>query len=288
MGQGPVELPSLGAQIADSHAHLVMLDDPAGALERAAIAGVSLVLTVADITEAPLTTYDNIAAWRDGAQKRLDEWDIPHGAAPQVRVIVGTHPHSAKSHDATTLALLRELAARPETVGIGEIGLDFHYDHSPRDVQRRVFREQLLLAQELDMPVVIHLREAQEEGRQILESVGIPEAGCLLHCFTSEPSELRPFVDMGCYVSFAGPVTFKKADGIRAAVTEVPLDRLLVETDCPFLAPEPCRGRTNEPAWTTLTAQRIAEVRGEPTAKLARAVMTNTLSLFRIEPPAEA
>ncbi len=288
MGHGPVELPSLGAQIADSHAHLAMLDDPAGALERAALAGVALVITVADATELPLGTYDNISAWRDGAQKRLDEWDIPQHVPPQVRVLVGTHPHSAKRHDDATLATLRELAARPETVGIGEIGLDYHYDHSPRDVQRRVFREQLLLAQELDLPVVIHLREAQDEGREMLESIGVPEAGCLLHCFTADPSEMRPFVDMGCYVSFAGPVTFKKADGIRAAATEVPLDRLLVETDCPFLAPEPYRGRTNEPAWTTLTAQRIAEVRGEPTADLARAAMANTRTLFRIEPPAEA
>jgi TatD DNase family protein len=105
----------------------------------------------------------------------------------------------------------------------------------------------------------------------------------VLHCFTEEPSVMRPFVDMGCYVSFAGPTTFKKADGIRAAVAEVPAERLLVETDCPFLAPEPLRGRSNEPAWATFTAQRIAEVRGEPPAQVARTVMANTRGLFGVD-----
>jgi len=285
MGHGPVELPHLGAQVADSHAHLAMLDDPAGALERAAIAGVMLIVTVADATEMPLATYESIDLWCAAAQEHLDEWEIPHGRPPQVRVIVGTHPHSAKSHDDSTTKLIRELAARPETVGIGEMGLDYHYDHSPRDVQQRVFREQLVLANELDLPVVIHLRDAGEDGREILQQIGIPEAGCLLHCFTSDAEEMKPFIDMGCHVSFAGPVTFKNADSIRAAVAEVPLSRLLLETDCPFLSPEPCRGKPNEPAWTTLTAERIAEVRGEPTAALARATMENTRAFFGVEAP---
>lgn len=288
MSKGPVELPRLGAQVADSHAHLSMLDDPAGALERAAIAGVMLIVTVADTTEAPRAVYESLPVWQKDAQARLDEWEIPHGAPPQVRVIVGTHPHNAKNHDDATLALLRELAQKPETVAIGEIGLDFHYDHSPREVQRRVFREQLLLAQAVDLPVVIHLRDAHDEGLEMLQHVGVPEAGCLLHCFTEDAQTMQPFVDMGCYVSFAGPVTFKKADAIRAAVSAVPLDRILTETDCPFLAPEPCRGRTNEPAWTTLTAQRIAEVRGEPSEVLASASMANARELFGIEPPAGA
>ena len=288
MGHTPVELPHLGANVADSHAHLAMLEDPAGALERAAMAGVTLVVTVADATETPLITYENLDVWREGAQARLKEWEIPHGRPPQVRVIVGTHPHSAKNHDASTAILLRELAARPETVGIGEIGLDFHYDHSPRDVQRRVFREQLMLAQDLELPVVIHLREAGDEGHEILRQVGTPEAGCLLHCFTAGPADVQPFIEMGCFVSFAGPVTFKSADGIRASVAEVPLDRLLLETDCPFLSPEPCRGRPNEPAWATLTAARIAEVRGEPTETIARATMENTRALFGVQPPEDA
>jgi TatD DNase family protein len=288
MSQRPVDVPRLGAQLADSHAHLSMLDDPIGALERATLVGVMLIITVADTTEAPSTTYESLDAWRDGARARLEEWDVPHGVPPQVRVIVGTHPHNAKSQTDEVLGLLRELAARPETVGIGEIGLDYHYDHSPRDIQRRVFREQLLVAHELGLPVVIHLRDAHDEGREILEEVGPPEAGCVLHCFTEGPSVMRPFVDMGCYVSFAGPTTFKKADGIRAAAAEVPAERMLVETDCPFLAPEPCRGRSNEPAWATFTAQRIAEVRGESPAQLGRTIMANTRGLFRVDAPEEA
>ena len=281
MHRGPVDLPRLGAQCADTHAHLNMLDDPAGALERATIAGVMLIVTVADATEAPRDTYAELPAWRQQAQDRLDEWDVPHGVPPQVRIIVGAHPHNAKDYDQSVAEEIRSLAADPRTVGIGEIGLDFHYDHSPRDAQRHAFREQLALARDLDMPVVIHMRDAMDEGIEILEEIGIPDAGCVLHCFTEGPSEAQTYLEMGCHLSFAGPVTFKKADKLRAAVATVPLDRLLVETDSPFLAPEPHRGRTNEPALTTLTVAAIAEVRAEDTATIALATIENARELFK-------
>jgi TatD DNase family protein len=282
MTSGPVELPRLGAQTADTHAHLDMLDDPAGALERAAMAGVMLIVNVADLTEAPHNAYEHLAEWLETAQRRLDDWEIPHGSPPQVRVIVGTHPHNAKHHGPERMEILTELAKDPLTVGIGEIGLDFHYDHSPREEQIAAFEEQLAFAQDVGLPAVIHLRDAFDEGVEILERIGIPEAGCVMHCFTTDTAEMRSFLDLGCYISFAGPVTFKKADALRAAVVVVPLDCLLVETDCPFLAPEPHRGRPNEPAFVTLTVERIARQRGERTDIVARATMKNARAVFNV------
>lgn len=285
MNRGPVDLPRLGAQCADTHAHLNMLDDPAGALERATMVGVMFIITVVDATETPRGTYEALPVWHQQAQDRLDEWNVPHGVPPQVRTIVGVHPHNAKNYDQSVAEEIRSLAADPNTVGIGEIGLDFHYDHSPRDVQRHVFREQLALANDLDMPVVIHMREATDEGVEILEEIGIPKAGCVLHCFMEGPSEAETYLEMGCYLSFAGPVTFKKADRLRAAVAVVPLERLLVETDSPFLAPEPHRGRTNEPALTTITVAAIAKIRAEDTATIAQATIKNARELFRDDRP---
>jgi TatD DNase family protein len=282
MPSGPIELPRLGAQTADTHAHLDMLDDPAGALERASIAGVMLIVNVADLTESPENAFEHLEGWLEGAQQRLDDWEIPHGTPPQVRVIVGTHPHNAKSHTGTSVALLEEYAANPLTVGVGEIGLDFHYDHSPRDVQARVFEEQLAFACDSRLPVVIHLRDAFAEGVEIMERIGLPEAGCVMHCFTADTDEVREFLDMGCHISIAGPVTFKKADPLRTAVVVVPADRLLVETDAPFLAPEPHRGRPNEPAFVTLTVERIARLRGERTDVIARATMKNARRVFNV------
>ncbi len=286
MNRGPVELPRLGAQCADTHAHLVMLDDPAGALERATVAGVMFIVTVADATEVPRATYDSLPDWLETAQQRLDDWAVPHGVPPQVRVIVGAHPHNAKDYDDKVVEEIEALMTDSRTVGLGEIGLDFHYDYSPRDAQRHAFREQLAIASELGIPVVIHLREAFEEGYGILEDVGIPEAGCVIHCFSGGPEEAKAFVEMGCHISFAGTVTFKKADTLRAALNEVPMDRLLVETDSPFLAPEPYRGRSNEPALTTLTVSVVAEVLGKDTADVARATIENARSVFRDVRPA--
>lgn len=281
MNRGPVDLPHLGAQCADTHAHLNMLDDPAGALERATMAGVMFIVTVADATETPRATYDELPAWHQQAQDRLDEWNVPHGVPPEVRIIVGAHPHNAKDYDQSVAEEIKSLVADPRTVGIGEIGLDFHYDHSPRDAQRHAFREQLAIAKDLDIPVVIHMRDAVDEGVQILKEIGIPKAGCVLHCFSEGPSEAETYLEMGCHLSFAGPVTFKNADKLRAAVAAVPLERLLVETDSPFLAPEPHRGRTNEPALTTITVAAIAEIRAEDTATVALATIANARGLFR-------
>ncbi len=275
MAKGPIEIPQLGAPTADTHAHLDMLDDPAGALERAALAGVPYVVTVVDATEAPQGTFDGLQSWLDEAATRLENWGIGEVKVPDVRIILGVHPHNAKDYTEEAQELMLRLSADDRVVGIGEIGLDFHYDHSPRDVQRDVFRVQLAAAHRCNLPAIVHLREAHADGLEILRDVGVPAGGLVIHCFTGDKELLGHFVELGAYISFAGPVTFKSAENIRAAAAVVPLDRLLVETDSPFMAPEPHRGKTNEPAWTVFTAARIAEVRGMATADLAQATYDN-------------
>lgn len=261
-----------GVPIADTHAHLDMLSDPGLALSNAARAGIGLVATVADASEDAERTYAELPGWLDSAAKLLAVAD-PAGEAviPKVRIIVGVHPHNAKEFTLEVEERMRRLAADPRTCAIGEIGLDYHYDNSPRDVQRAVFESQLCLAHELHLPVVVHLREAHGDGERILKRVGIPAAGCILHCYNLGPDLLGRFLDLGCTVSFAGPVTFKKATDVREAAAHVPAGRILTETDCPFMAPEPFRGRDNEPAYTVFTAARIAEARGETAPEFAAA-----------------
>lgn len=273
-------LPDLGAPCVDAHAHLDMLEDPPAALVRAARAGIALVATVVDLTEEPERTLDGLDGWRAAASALLE----PDGLeVPEVRLVAGWHPHNARSGDEALLDRLRALAADPRVVAFGELGLDFHYDHSPRDDQRAWFRRQLALAHEVGLPVEIHLREAHDEGVELLEELGIPEAGCVIHCFTEGPELAGRFLALGCHISFAGPVTFKKADALREAARAVPLDRLLVETDCPFLAPHPYRGRRNEPAFAVLNARAVAEAKGVAPADIATAALGNARALFSRE-----
>jgi TatD DNase family protein len=276
----PTDLPDLGAPVPDTHAHLDMLDDPAGVLERAAMAHVGLVVTVVDATEAPEGTFDMLSAWRDDATQRLTDWAVRGAEAPEVRILLGTHPHNAKEYTPSIEALILERGADERVCGIGEIGLDYHYDYSPSTDQRLAFRAQLALAKKLDVPVVVHLREAHAEGLAILAEDGLPPRGCVLHCFTEGPEIAEQFLALGCHISFAGPVTFPKGDAIRDAVRVVPLDRLLVETDATFLAPVPYRGKTNESAWVTLTAAAVGEAKGVSGEEIARAAMDNARRLF--------
>ena len=273
------ELPRIGP-VADTHAHLDMLDDPPGALENAALAGVGLIATVADVTEDAERTFEELGGWIAEASRRLAGRGRDRIDPPEVRIVVGAHPHNAAAFDASALARLRALAADPRVAAVGEAGLDFHYDHSPREDQRRAFRSSVRIAHECGLPLVVHLREAHAEGIAVLREEGVPTAGCVIHCFTEDASTALSFVEMGCHISFAGPLTFKKADAIKATVGAVPLERVLTETDCPFLAPEPYRGRRNEPAWVTLVAAAAAAARPEPTADVARALYENARRVF--------
>lgn len=286
-----VEAPDFaGVPIADTHAHLDMLDHPGFALANAARAGVGFVATVCDPSEDAARTYVELDAWLAEADTQLAA-DVSTAAsaadaapAPvtpaRVRVIVGVHPHNAKAYSAEVEDAMRVMLTDPRTSAVGEIGLDYFYDHSPRDVQRVAFEAQLRLAHEFELPAVVHLREAHDDGLRILRSVGAPAAGCILHCYNLGPDLLARFLELGCTVSFAGPVSFKKSTDVREAAALVPVGRVLTETDCPFMAPEPFRGRVNEPAFTVFTAAAVAGARGESLPEFASHAWQSALELL--------
>lgn len=293
-----VVMPDLGAPTADTHAHLDMLADPAGALVRAARAGVSLVCSIVDLTEEPEVTLDGLPGWLSRAAEVLDadcvalggdeDLGSPTLAPPDVRLILGVHPHNASRFNAEVEARLRGMVRTLPAglvVGLGELGLDFHYDHSPRDVQRDSFRRQLALANELGLPVTVHLRAAHDEGLEILREGGVPAAGCIIHCFTEGPETAARFLALApsVMISFAGPVTFAKAQQVRDSLAVIPFDRILAETDSPFLAPAPYRGEPNEPSFVTLNVARIAETLGVPSADVAAACMANARRVFALD-----
>lgn len=205
---------------------------------------------------------------------------------------VGVHPHDAKLYDDAAETHLRDLvASSKKVIAWGEIGLDYYYDHSPRDVQREVFIRQIRVANELGLPVIIHSRDADDDTVEILtgEYSGITDSGKLrtenvgvMHCFGGTAEMAEALMKVGFYISFAGNVTFKKADNLRDAARVVPLDRLLVETDCPFLTPIPFRGKRNEPAYVAHTAAFLAEFYGISVDDLARRTTQNFIDLFGI------
>jgi TatD DNase family protein len=240
--------------VIDTHAHLDALDDPSGAIARARAVGVDRVVAIASGRESAGATR-SIAAAADG-----------------VFVAAGIHPHQAAGDD-DARALLDE-----DIVAVGEIGLDFFRDYAPRDRQRRVFVEQLELAAELGRPVIVHSRAAEDETAELL--AGFP-GRVVLHCFSS-PGLLPVALERGYYVSFAGNVTYPKADELRAAAARVPPDRLLAETDAPYLAPQPVRGKQNEPAHVVHTIAALASVRGEDTTVVAAQIDANAGDVFSL------
>ncbi len=205
---------------------------------------------------------------------------------PDVWATVGVHPHSASQGVDGVEALVAEHRERGRLVAIGECGLDFHYDHSPRDSQREVFARQIALANEWDLPLVVHTREAWEETFVILDAEGVP-ASTVFHCFTGGPTEAREAVSRGASISVSGIVTFPSAAELVEAVREVPADRLMVETDTPYLAPVPHRGRPNRPALIGHTGERLAQLRGVPVAQLAAETVANTVAFYSLELPGE-
>lgn len=269
------------ARFADVHCHLGMLADAPLALARAAHFGFGLLVCVVDPGEAALgpdeptaaQTFDALDLWQGRARELLAEWGEQGTALSRVRFAVGVHPHNAKNFDAAQGELLR-LLKDPRACCVGEIGLDYHYDLSPREVQREVFAQQLRLAQEVGMPVELHLREAHADAVDILRREGVPQEGCVVHCFNLDRQVLAPFLEMGCHISFGGPLTFRKAFYTRRACLDVPIDRLLTETDAPYMAPEPLRGTVCEPAQTLYTLRTMLDCFGYAGTDAAQAAVS--------------
>lgn len=196
---------------------------------------------------------------------------------------VGVHPHSAKEVNTMVMEQLKELALNEKVIAIGEIGLDFYYDNSPRDLQRKWFIEQLKLAKELDLPVIIHTRDAAKETFDILKNNQDGNVRGVLHCYSGSPEMAIEYIKMGFHISLGGPVTFKNARVVREVAEVVPLDKLLIETDCPYLTPEPYRGKRNEPVYVKYVAEKLAEIKKVSYEELVKATNRNTKRLFNIK-----
>jgi TatD DNase family protein len=258
---------SVTLTLVDSHCHIDMPQfdmDREAVVARAREAGVAEMLVVGGVDE------------EGGHQRALrvaQSFGFPCSA--------GVHPHEARLYDDDIDGELRGLARDRLIVAIGEIGLDFHYDHSPRDVQRAVFRRQLRLAHDLGLPVIVHTREADEETAAILEHEEAEEVGGVIHCFTGSRELAERALVLGFNISFSGIVAFPRAEVIQEVARTVPLERLLVETDAPFLAPPPHRGKRNEPAFVVEVARAVAALRGQPIEEVGRAALENFARVFK-------
>ncbi|MEJ2715743.1 MAG: TatD family hydrolase [Deltaproteobacteria bacterium] len=256
-----------GSILVDSHAHLELeplVNDVDAVVKRAAEAGVAAIITVGiDL---------------DDVQRALEIAD----RFEQVFASVGFHPHNAKEVSEAALHEMEQSAAHPKVVGYGEIGLDFFRNLSPQSVQKAVFHEQLFLAKSLGRPVVIHLRNAYEQGLTMLEQAAPFPAGGVIHCFSGNEQDAERAIALGFHISIPGTITYKKNEKLRSIVKSLPADRLLVETDCPFLSPEPRRGKTNEPANILYTARKVAEVRIVSLDEVARTTTRNAIRLFHL------
>jgi len=251
----------------DTHAHLddeKFKDDVADVIANAAAHGIDYIINPAS----------NLAS-SQAAVQLAQTYDSVYAA-------VGVHPHDATGLDETVMQQLRVLARCPKVVAIGEIGLDYYYDFSPRDVQKVAFRQQIRLAKELGLPIVVHDRDAHGDVLQILREEDAGQAGGVLHCFSGSVEMAMECLKMGFYLSFGGPVTFKNARRLPEVAAAVPLSKILVETDSPYLTPEPYRGRRNEPAYVRHVAAKIAEIKGVDLGVLARITTENARRLFGI------
>jgi TatD DNase family protein len=253
-------------RLVDSHCHLDFPDyalDLDGVVARAEAAGVATMLTIS----THLSRFDGVLS----VAQRM----------PNVVCTVGVHPHEAAREEGISVERLITLARHAKVVGFGETGLDYYYEHSPRDAQQRSFRIHLEAARETGLPVVVHSRDADEDTAAILrEAAARGAVSGVLHCFSSGEALARTAIELGFYISFSGIITFKKADELRRIARLLPRERLLVETDAPFLAPVPHRGKRNEPAYVALTARAVADVRGENPADFAAATSENFFRLF--------
>ena len=248
----------------DSHAHY---DDEAFDSDRDEI--------LLSLAQNHVTNVINIGADMQSSRSSVqlaEKYDFMYAA-------IGVHPHDAKNFTSRDTDELKCMSAHPRVVAIGEIGLDYHYDNSPREAQKEVFIKQLILANQLDMPVIIHTREATADTMEILKNY-TPRG--VVHCFSGSVETAREVLSMGMYISLGGPVTYKNAAKSVEVAEFVPTDRLLIETDCPYLAPVPYRGKRNSSLFIHATAEKIAEIKGMAVEELARITLDNTKRLFNI------
>ncbi|CAM3782840.1 TatD family hydrolase [Cytobacillus oceanisediminis] len=195
---------------------------------------------------------------------------------------VGWHPVDAIDMTEEDLQWIEELSQHPKVVALGEMGLDYYWDKSPKDIQKEVFRKQIRLAKKVKLPIVIHNRDATADIVEILKEEGAGEVGGIMHCFSGSPETAKECVDMNFYISLGGPVTFKNAKKPKEVADVIPLEKLLIETDCPYLAPHPFRGKRNEPSYVKLVAEQIAEIKGVSVEEVASATTENAKKLFGI------
>jgi TatD DNase family protein len=252
--------------LVDSHCHLdfpEFQEDFEAVLTRADEAGVKTMMTIC----THVTKFDQVHAIAK--------------AHDNIFCTVGIHPHNADSEPEVTVDQLVDWASDPKVVGFGETGLDYFYEHSPREIQQRQFRTHIEAARKLDLPVIVHTRDAEDDTLALIEEEynKAPFRG-LIHCFSASDEFARRVVAMGFYISISGIVTFKKAEDLRLAVKNVPVERLLVETDAPYLAPIPKRGKRNEPAYTAFTAAKVAEIKGLSEEEFAKQSTDNYFALF--------
>jgi TatD DNase family protein len=251
----------------DTHAHLEMRefnDDQDEVIKRAREAGVEYIVTIGTTLESS----------RD-AVMLADKYDFIYAA-------IGIHPHEVKDILHPAYDILRHFAQHKKVVAYGEIGLDYHYEHSPRSDQKRKFRDMLREARMLELPIIVHDRDAHEDTLQILSEEWSPELGGVLHCYSGDLAMAKRVIEMGFSLSIAGPVTFPKAEALREVVRQIPIEHLLIETDAPYLAPQPMRGKRNEPAFVRHTAEAVAKIKGLSFDDVARITSFNAMQLFGI------
>jgi TatD DNase family protein len=251
--------------LVDSHAHLdngQYATDREAIIERAGQNGVSHILTVGCDLESSAASVELA------------------GSHDNIYAAVGVHPHDASQINDASILHLKDLLGRPKVVALGEIGLDFYRDRSPREVQRNAFRSQIRLAKQVGKPIIVHDREAHDEVLQILREEDAAAVGGVLHCFSGDLAMARHCLELGFYLSFPGTITYPKNDAARELVRTIPIDRMLVETDCPYLAPQQFRGQRNEPAHVRFTAEQIAAIKGLTIADVARVTSRNCFDLF--------
>lgn len=252
----------------DTHAHLnaeQYEEDLEAVIERAQAEGVSRVVVVG-FDEPTITKAIALA----------EKYSFIYAS-------VGWHPVDAIDMTDEHLNWLEELAAHPKVVALGEMGLDYHWDKSPKDIQKEVFRKQIALAKRVKLPIIIHNREATQDIVTILKEEGAAEVGGIMHCFSGSAETAKECMKMNFYISFGGPVTFKNAKSVKEVATQIPLDRLLIETDCPYLTPHPYRGKRNEPGYVKLVAEEIADLKNLSFEEIASITTDNAKKLFGID-----